>query len=72
MAVFGVSLMTTGLIFGVVFGVRKARQSKPEEDRAYPDYTRLEYSLVEEISGRSFFDHFDYFTEDDPTGGFVE
>lgn len=37
----------------------------------YPDYTPLHYKLADDYSGPSFFDHFDYFTDADPTNGFV-
>ncbi|KAJ5669853.1 hypothetical protein N7462_010923 [Penicillium macrosclerotiorum] len=37
----------------------------------YPDYASLNYQLVDVYEGISFFEGFNYFTEDDPTGGFV-
>lgn len=37
----------------------------------YPDYNPLKYTLKDTYSGQSFFDQFNYFTEQDPTNGFV-
>jgi hypothetical protein len=37
----------------------------------YPDYTPLNYKLVDTYEGPSFFDNFDYFSDEDPTKGFV-
>ncbi|KAJ5563064.1 Endo-1-3(4)-beta-glucanase [Penicillium sp. DV-2018c] len=37
----------------------------------YPNYTPLNYKLADDYSGRSFFDQFTFFTDDDPTKGFV-
>ncbi|KAJ5623825.1 hypothetical protein N7510_000134 [Penicillium lagena] len=49
-------------IVGAVEGVRANR---------YPDYTPLNYKLVDTYQGTSFFDNFDYFSNQDPTNGFV-
>ncbi|KIW59157.1 hypothetical protein PV05_03630 [Exophiala xenobiotica] len=40
-------------------------------ENRYPDYSTLNYSLVDTFSGSSFFDNFDYFTGYDPAAGFV-
>jgi len=37
----------------------------------YPDYSTLNYNLVDTFSGTDFFDNFDYFTGYDPAAGFV-
>jgi hypothetical protein len=37
----------------------------------YPKYTPLDYTLTDTYEGTTFFDHFTYFTEQDPTSGFV-
>lgn len=37
----------------------------------YPNYTPLNYTLADEYSGPTFFDQFTYFTDEDPTKGFV-
>ncbi|KAL3474610.1 concanavalin A-like lectin/glucanase domain-containing protein [Aspergillus californicus] len=52
----------TGIMVGAVEGSKPAR---------YPNYRPLDYRLVDTYAGSSFFDMFDYFTESDPTGGFV-
>ncbi len=41
-------------------------------ENRYPDYSTLNYSLVDTFSGSSFFDNFDYFTGYDPAAGFVQ
>jgi len=50
------------VILGPYYGVKLNR---------YPDYTPLEYRLVDTYEGSSFFDKFDYFSDEDPTNGFV-
>ncbi|KAL4787329.1 concanavalin A-like lectin/glucanase domain-containing protein [Aspergillus varians] len=52
-----------GTIVGAVEGSKASR---------YPDYSPLNYHLVDTYSGLSFFDRFDYFTDEDPTDGFVQ
>ncbi|KAJ5646229.1 hypothetical protein N7490_002601 [Penicillium lividum] len=47
---------------GTFFGIKANR---------YPKYTPLDYQLVDKYEGTSFFDKFHYFTEADPTDGFV-
>jgi hypothetical protein len=37
----------------------------------YPNYTPIKYTLADSYSGPNFFDQFTYFTEEDPTNGFV-
>ncbi|KAL2025092.1 hypothetical protein VTK56DRAFT_94 [Thermocarpiscus australiensis] len=56
-------------IVGAVVGVRATR-SKGGND-SYPNYARLNYTLVDTYSGTSFFDKFSYFHTYDPAGGFV-
>lgn len=34
---------------------------------SYPDYSPLNYSLQDTYAGTTFFDNFDFFTNDDPT-----
>jgi hypothetical protein len=41
-------------------------------DNRYPDYSKLNYNLVNTYSGTSFFDNFNYFTGYDPAQGFVQ
>ena len=38
----------------------------------YPDYSKLNYSLVDTFSGTDFYDNFDFFTGYDPAQGFVQ
>jgi hypothetical protein len=37
----------------------------------YPDYFPLRYQLLHTYEGPSFFDHFNYYSDSDPTDGFV-
>ena len=37
----------------------------------YPSYSKLDYSLVDHFTTDAFFDNFDYYTDADPTDGFV-
>lgn len=41
-------------------------------DNRYPDYSKLNYGLVDTFSGTDFFENFDYFSGYDPSGGFVQ
>lgn len=54
------------LIIVIVIAVVVSRANQ------YPDYSTLNYSLVDTYSGASFFDYFDYFTGYDPAQGFVQ
>lgn len=56
-------VVIVGVIVGAVVGTKRNR---------YPDYTSLNYRLVDDYSGSSFFDKFDYFSAQDPTDGFVQ
>jgi hypothetical protein len=60
------SLVIVGVVIGAVLGVKR------EKANAYPDYAPLKYSLADTYAGTSFFDNFRYFTDDDPTKGFVK
>ncbi|KAI0852360.1 glycoside hydrolase family 16 protein [Daldinia vernicosa] len=53
------------IIVAVVTPVEVAKANR------YPNYTKLNYALVDEYSGTSFFDKFNYFTGYDPAQGFV-
>jgi hypothetical protein len=57
-----VVVVVIAIVVGAVEGVRANR---------YPDYTPLNYKLVDTYEGPSFFDNFQYFSEKDPTNGFV-
>ncbi|SPQ21189.1 f2cbb163-843c-445c-b6aa-eb9c4e475f41 [Thermothielavioides terrestris] len=60
------------VIVGAVVGVRATRNNSPDgTSSSYPDYTQLNYTLIDTYSGTSFFDKFEYFSRSDPTQGFV-
>jgi hypothetical protein len=52
-----------GAIVGAVEGTRANR---------YPEYSRLDYRLLDTYSGPTFLDKFNYFSDKDPTNGFVQ
>lgn len=60
------SIILIAIVIGVAVGVTQAHKAN-----AYPDYSYLQYSLQDAYQGENFFDNFDYFTEPDPTYGFV-
>ena len=59
----GIVVVIVAVIVGSVLGVRANR---------YPNYSKLDYRLVDTFSGSSFFDNFEYFTGTDPANGFVQ
>lgn len=54
--------VVVAVVVGVVVGVQNR----------YPNYSQVNYSLVNTYEGPSFFDQFDYFSGEDPTYGFVQ
>lgn len=58
-----VIVVIVGVVVGAVEGVKL---------NAYPDYSQLNYTLVDTYSGSDFFDNFAYYTSTDPTDGFVQ
>ncbi|PLB52080.1 putative endo-1,3(4)-beta-glucanase [Aspergillus steynii IBT 23096] len=58
-----VVVVIVAVIVGAVEGTKANR---------YPDYTQLDYKLVDTYSGTSFLDRFNYFSDEDPTNGFVQ
>lgn len=58
----GSVLIIAAIIVGAVVG---------SEENSYPDYSALDYTLLDTYSGTDFFDNFDYFTGYDPSDGFV-
>ncbi|OCK75986.1 glycoside hydrolase family 16 protein, partial [Lepidopterella palustris CBS 459.81] len=58
----GTVVVLIAIIVGAAVGVH---------NNAYPNYSKLTYSLQDTYSGTGFFDNFDYFTGYDPSGGFV-
>lgn len=61
-----VAALTVAVIVAVIVGAIEGVKAN-----RYPDYTPLNYSLVDTYQGTSFFDRFDYFAGEDPTDGFV-
>lgn len=61
-ATAGAAVVILAVVVGAVLGVRANR---------YPNYTPLTYRLVDTYQGSSFFDRFNYFSDEDPTDGFV-
>jgi hypothetical protein len=39
--------------------------------QSYPDYSPIRYQILHSYGGPSFFDQFNYYSDDDPTDGFV-
>ncbi|KAH6626879.1 glycoside hydrolase family 16 protein [Chaetomium sp. MPI-SDFR-AT-0129] len=60
-------------IVGAVVGVKASQNNSANNsvDSRYPDYSKLNYTLVDTYSGVSFFDKFTYFNTWDPAAGFV-
>lgn len=58
----GSAIFIVVVILGPYYGVKLNR---------YPNYTHLEYRLVDLYEGTSFFDKFNYFSDEDPTDGVV-
>ncbi|KAK4104900.1 glycoside hydrolase family 16 protein [Parathielavia hyrcaniae] len=59
-------IVVVAVVVGAVVGTRASSSAN-----AYPDYSRLNYTLIDTYSGTSFFDKFNYFHDYDPAGGFV-
>ncbi|KAJ5718726.1 hypothetical protein N7488_004372 [Penicillium malachiteum] len=58
----GILVAIVVIVVGTVEGIRANR---------YPDYSPLNYKLVDTYEGASFFDRFNYFSDEDPTDGTV-
>lgn len=56
-------VVIVAVIVGAVLGTRN--------NKSYPGYSQLTYSLKDDYSGSNFFDNFDFFNQADPTNGFV-
>ncbi|PYH41034.1 glycoside hydrolase family 16 protein [Aspergillus saccharolyticus JOP 1030-1] len=56
-------IVIIAVVVGAVEGTKKP---------SYPDYSRLNYELIDTYAGASFFDRFDYYSGADPTNGFVQ
>lgn len=64
-------LIVLGVVAAVIIAVVVGAVEGTKKNR-YPDYSKLNYRLVEEYSGTTFFDKFDYYSGEDPTHGFVQ
>ncbi|KKK21763.1 hypothetical protein ARAM_001696 [Aspergillus rambellii] len=64
-------LFAGSLCIAVMIGVIVGTVKWSELSR-YPDYSPLNYRLVDTYAGTSFFDQFHYFSDPDPTYGFVQ
>lgn len=62
-----VGIVGIAAIIGIIVGAVEGSKA-----RRYPDYAPLDYHLVDTYSGVSFFDQFHYFSDEDPTDGFVQ
>ncbi|KAL2858952.1 concanavalin A-like lectin/glucanase domain-containing protein [Aspergillus pseudodeflectus] len=61
-----VGIFCIAAIIGIIVGAVEGSKT-----RRYPDYSPLRYRLVDRYNGERFFDRFGYFSDDDPTSGFV-
>ncbi|TAQ87261.1 hypothetical protein B7494_g4434 [Chlorociboria aeruginascens] len=64
-------LLILGGVLAVVIIILVAAIVEAKKTNAYPDYSKLTYTLADTYSGTDFFDNFDYFTGYDPASGFV-
>ncbi|KAG2026384.1 hypothetical protein GB937_001894 [Aspergillus fischeri] len=60
------AVIVVALIAAIVGAVEGTRANR------YPDYSRLDYRLLDTYSGPTFLDKFNYFSDKDPTNGFVQ
>ncbi|KAI0872886.1 concanavalin A-like lectin/glucanase domain-containing protein [Hypoxylon argillaceum] len=60
-----------GVVVAVIIVIVIVVPVEVAQANRYPNYSTLDYSLVDEYSGTTFFDKFDYFTGYDPAQGFV-
>ncbi|KAL2827234.1 concanavalin A-like lectin/glucanase domain-containing protein [Aspergillus cavernicola] len=65
-------IMASIIFVAVILGIVLIGVVVPSKASQYPDYDPLHYVLIETYSGPSFFDKFNYFSDEDPTGGFVQ
>ncbi|KAK4155483.1 glycoside hydrolase [Chaetomidium leptoderma] len=68
--VVSVIIVIAVIIIGAVVGVAATRNNGGTNS-SYPNYSKLNYTLLDTYSGQSFFDKFEYFSTYDPAGGFV-
>lgn len=63
--------LISAIVFVIIAVVVIAVSVVEVKENAYPNYSKLDYHLVDTYSGTSFFDNFDFFSETDPSNGFV-
>jgi hypothetical protein len=61
-----VGIFCIAAIIGIIVGAVEGSKT-----RRYPDYSPLRYRLVDRYNGERFFERFGYFSDEDPTSGFV-
>jgi hypothetical protein len=61
-----VGIFSIAAIIGIIVGAVEGSKT-----RRYPDYSPLQYRLVDRYKGEGFFERFGYFSDEDPTSGFV-
>ncbi|KAL2152442.1 hypothetical protein VTH82DRAFT_5626 [Thermothelomyces myriococcoides] len=71
LAVGTVVVLIVVVVVGAVVGVKATRDNGDGGNSIYPDYFKLNYTLIDTYSGTTFFDKFNYFHTWDPAGGFV-
>ncbi|PHH60912.1 hypothetical protein CDD81_1023 [Ophiocordyceps australis] len=60
-----------GFILIILAIVLASALTKDNTPKLYPDYAHIPYTLRETYEGETFFDHFNYFADVDPSHGFV-
>ncbi|OJJ95717.1 hypothetical protein ASPACDRAFT_1859952 [Aspergillus aculeatus ATCC 16872] len=65
-------LVAAGIAIVIIIAVVVGAVEGTRRSSSYPDYSRLNYELVDTYAGASFFDRFDYYSGVDPTDGFVQ
>lgn len=59
---FVVGIAILAVLFNFIQGVKA---------QSYPEYSPIRYQFPDSYAGPSFFDQFNYYSDDDPTDGFV-
>ncbi|PYI35687.1 endo-1,3(4)-beta-glucanase [Aspergillus indologenus CBS 114.80] len=65
-------LVAAGIAIVIIIAVAVGAVEGTKKSSSYPDYSRLNYELVDTYAGASFFDRFEYYSGVDPTDGFVQ
>ncbi|KAI4738802.1 hypothetical protein E4T50_10733 [Aureobasidium sp. EXF-12298] len=59
----------TAILVAIIVSAVEGTESS--DSSSYPDYTALNYTISERMNVTTFFDHFDYYTDADPSSGNV-